>query len=167
MIRSLLAAAAALAAFASINAWAADPLPTETHKVLTAPVATEAAQAAIAACKAQGYNVTAAVDDRIGNLKVLIVRDGPPSVSTEVARRKAYTSAKLGVSTGDYTKRVSNPNAFNPGMFDRRLSTGEGGLPIKVGNETIGGIAVAGAPGGDKDEACARAGLDKVKDQLN
>ena len=52
-------------------------------------------------------------------------------------------------------------------MFDRQVSTGEGGLPIKVGNDTIGAIAVAGAPGGDKDEACARAGLDKVKDQLS
>ena len=40
-------------------------------------------------------------------------------------------------------------------------------MPIKVGNDTIGGIAVAGAPGGDKDEACARAGLGKVKDQLS
>ena len=68
-------------------------------------------------------------------------------------------------------KRVSNQNAFNPAKFGRRLSTGEGGLPIKVGNDTIGGTAVAGtvagAPGGDKDEACARAGLDKVKDQLS
>jgi uncharacterized protein GlcG (DUF336 family) len=160
------AAAAGLAALTGINAWA-DPLPTETYKVLTAPVAVEAAQAAIAACKAQGYSVTAAVDDRNGMLKVLIVRDGPPGVATEVARRKAYTSARLGVSTGDFTKRVSNPNAFNPANFDRRLSTGEGGLPIKVGNETVGGIAVAGAPGGDKDEACARAGLDKVKNDLS
>jgi uncharacterized protein GlcG (DUF336 family) len=41
-----------------------------------------------------------------------------------------------------------------------------GGLPIKVGSETIGGIGVSGAPGGDKDEACARAGLDKIKDRL-
>lgn len=161
------ALAAGVALVTGMNAWAADPLPTETHKVLTAALAVEAAQAAIAACKAQGYNVSAAVADRDGMQKVLIVRDGPPFVTAEVARRKAYTSAKLGVSTGDFTKRVSDPHAFNPGMFDRRLSTGQGGLPIKVGSETIGGIAVAGAPGGDKDEACARAGLDKVKDQLS
>jgi len=51
-------------------------------------------------------------------------------------------------------------------MFDRQVSTGEGGLPIKVGNDTIGGIAVAGALGCDKDEPC-RAGLDKIKDQLS
>jgi uncharacterized protein GlcG (DUF336 family) len=97
----------------------------------------------------------------------VIVRDGPPGVGTEVTRRKAYTAAVQRVSTGDYTKRVSRPGAFNPGMFDSQLATGEGGVPIKVGEDTIGGIAVGGAPGGDKDEACALAGIEKIKDRLN
>ena len=135
--------------------------------MLTAALAVEAAQAAIAACKAQGYNVTVTVADRIGTPKVVIVRDGPPGVGAEVTRRTAYTAAVQRVSTGDYTKRVSTPGAFNPGMFDKELSTGEGGVPIKVGDDTIGGIAAAGAPGGDKDEACAVAGLNKIKDRLN
>jgi uncharacterized protein GlcG (DUF336 family) len=98
---------------------------------------------------------------------VVIVRDGPAGVGPEVARRKAYTAALQRVSTGDFTKRVSAPGAFNPGMYDSTLSTGQGGVPIKVGEDTIGGIAVAGAPGGDKDEACAVAGIDKIKDRLN
>jgi uncharacterized protein GlcG (DUF336 family) len=160
-------AVAALAALTGINAGAAQPLPTETHKVLTAVLAVEAAQAAIAACKAQGYNVTVTVADRMGTPKVVIVRDGPPGVGTEVTRRKAYTAAVQRVSTGDYTKRVSTPGAFNPGMFDSQLVTGQGGVPIKVGEDTIGAIAVGGAPGGDKDEACALAGIDKIKDRLN
>ena len=168
MFRSYaLTAAAILTVSASINAWAADPLPTETHKVLTAALAVEAAQAAIAACKAQGYNVTVTVADRGGAPKVVIVRDGPPGVGTEVTRRKAYTAALQRVSTGDFTKRVSAPGAFNPGMYDSQLTTGQGGVPIKVGEDTIGGIAVGGAPGGDKDEACAIAGIDKIKDRLN
>jgi uncharacterized protein GlcG (DUF336 family) len=168
MFRSYtLTAAAILTVSASINAWAADPLPTETHKVLTAALAVEAAQAAIAACKAQGYNVTVTVADRGGVPKVVIVRDGPPGVGTEVTRRKAYTAALQRVSTGDFTKRVSTPGAFNPGMYDSQLTTGQGGVPIKVGEDTIGGIAVGGAPGGDKDEACAIAGIDKIKDRLN
>jgi uncharacterized protein GlcG (DUF336 family) len=70
------------------------------------------------------------------------------------------------VSTGDYTTRVSTPGAFNPGMYDKELTTGLGGLPIKAGEDTIGGISAAGAPGGDKDEACANAGLAKISDQL-
>jgi uncharacterized protein GlcG (DUF336 family) len=162
-----LTATAVLAALTSVNAWAADPLPTETHKVLTAALAVEAAQAAIAACKAQGYNVTVTVADRIGAPKVVIVRDGPAGVGTEVTRRKAYTSAMQRVSTGDFTKRISTPGAFNPSMFDTQLATGQGGVPIKVGEDTIGAIAVGGAPGGDKDEACAIAGIDKIKDRLN
>jgi uncharacterized protein GlcG (DUF336 family) len=168
MIRSYaLTIAAVLAVSSSGNVWAADPLPTETHKVLTAALAVEAAQAAIAACKAQGYNVTVTVADRMGTPKVVIVRDGPPGVGTEVTRRKAYTAAVQRVSTGDFTKRVSTPGAFNPGMYDSQLATGQGGIPIKVGEDTIGGIAVGGAPGGDKDEACATAGLEKIKDRLN
>ena len=64
MIRSYaLAAATGLAIFTSVNAWPADPLPTETHKSLPLELAVEAAQAAIAACKAQGYNVTVTVAD--------------------------------------------------------------------------------------------------------
>jgi uncharacterized protein GlcG (DUF336 family) len=168
MIRSYaLAAAAGLAVLVATNALAADPLPSETHKVLTADLAMEAAQAAMAACKAQGYGVSVVVADRMGTPKVIIVRDGPRGVGPEVARRKAYTAALQRVSTGDYTKRVSTPGAFNPGMYDKELSTGEGGLPIKVGDDTIGGIAAAGAPGGDKDEACALAGINKIKDRLN
>jgi uncharacterized protein GlcG (DUF336 family) len=167
MIRSYaLAAAAGLAACTGLPALAADPLPTETHKVLTAELALEAAQAAIAACKAQGYNVTVTVADRAGTPKVVIVRDGPPGVGRESTRRKAYTAAVQRVSTGDFTKRVTTPGAFNPGMYDPDLSTGLGGVPIKVGEDTIGGIAAAGAPGGDKDEACAAAGVAKISDRL-
>src|SRR5215469_15191726 len=160
------ALAAGLAARLSCPALAADPLPTESHKVLTAALALEAAEAAIAHCKSQGYNVTVTVADRLGAPKVVIVRDGPPGVARESTRRKAYTAAVLRVSTADYTKRISNPNAFNPGMYDPELATGPGGVPIKAGEETIGGIAAAGAPGGDKDEACAQAGVDKIKDRL-
>jgi uncharacterized protein GlcG (DUF336 family) len=163
----MLAAAAGLATLATHGAAAADPLPVESHKVLTAEVAIEAAQAAIAACKAQGYNVTVTVADRMGTPKVVIVRDGPPGVGRESTRRKAYTAAVQRVSTADFTKRISTPGAFNPGQFDAELATGGGGVPIKVGDDTIGGIAAAGAPGADKDEACAQAGVDKIKDRLN
>ena len=161
-----LAATAALAALTSQNAWAADPLPTESHKVLTAALALEAAEAAVASCKQQGYNVTVTIVDRMGTPKLILVGDGARPLTLEVTRRKAYTSAMQRVSTGDFTKRVSTPGAFNPGMYDKEITTGQGGLPIKAGEDTIGGIAAAGAPGGDKDEACANAGLAKISDQL-
>ncbi|PYJ65154.1 MAG: heme-binding protein [Deltaproteobacteria bacterium] len=167
MIRSrALMAATAFAAFTGVNAFAADAVPTETFKVLTVDLALEAAQAAIAACKAQGYAVTVTVADRLGNAKIVIVRDGPQGVGSESTRRKAYTAARMRVSTTDFTKRISTPGAFNPAQFDAQLATGAGGVPIKAGEETIGGIAVAGAPGGDKDEACAQAGVTKISDRL-
>jgi uncharacterized protein GlcG (DUF336 family) len=166
MIRSyVVAAAAALSMFTTVSPLAAEGLPTETHKLLPVALAVEAAQTAIATCKGQGYNVSVSVADRSGLPQLLIVGDGASTLSREVARRKAYTSAMLKVSTGDFAKRVAG-GGFNPAVFDAQLATAVGGLPIKVGDETIAAIGVSGAPGGDKDEACADAGLAKIRDQL-
>jgi uncharacterized protein GlcG (DUF336 family) len=166
MIRSCaLAAAAAVTAFTSINSLAAEGLPTETHRVLPVALAIEAAQTAIATCKGQGYNVSVSVAERSGLPQLLIVGDGAGGLSREVARRKAYTAVQFRVSTADFAKRVAG-GGFNPAVFDTQLVTAIGGLPIKVGNDTIAAIGVSGAPGGDKDEAGAQAGLAKIRDQL-
>jgi len=162
-----LGVAAFVAGLTAMNASAADPLPTETHKVLTAALAVEAAEAAIAACKAQGYNVTVTIADRTGAPTLVLVGDGAGAVTREVTRRKAYTAALWKMSTGDFSKRFPTPTGFNPAVYDPQLASGQGGVPIKVGNDTIGAIAAAGAPGGDKDEVCALAGLDKISDRLN
>jgi uncharacterized protein GlcG (DUF336 family) len=166
MIRSCaLAVTAAVVLIAGINPSAAQGLPTETHKLLPAALAVEAAQTAIATCKGQGYNVSVAVAERSGLPQLLIVGDGAGALSREVARRKAYTASQLRVSTADFAKRVAG-GGFNPAVFDAQLVTAVGGLPIKVGEDTIAGIGVSGAPGGEKDEACAQAGLAKIADRL-
>jgi uncharacterized protein GlcG (DUF336 family) len=165
MIRSYVLAASAAFVAVTTSALAADPLPTVTYKLFPAALAIEAAQTAIATCKGQGYNVSVAVADRTGLPQLLIVGDGASVLSREVARRKAYTSAQLRVSTADFAKRVAG-GGFNPAVFDTQLVTAIGGLPVKVGDETIAGIGVSGAPGGDKDEACAQAGLAKISDRL-
>ena len=152
-------------AASSANAARAEGLPTETRHLLTADLAVEAAQAAIASCKAQGWNVSVTIADRGGLTKLVLVGDGAGGVSRESTRRKAYTSALLGISTDDLAKRIAS-GGFNPTIYDPQMVAGAGGLPIKVGSETIGGIAAAGAPGADKDEACAKAGLDKISDRL-
>ena len=85
--------ALAVIALSGVAAAAADPLPTETFKVLPLTLAVEAAQAAIAACKAEGFAVTAAVADRAGNLQVLLAGDGASVLSRDITRRKAYTGA--------------------------------------------------------------------------
>jgi hypothetical protein len=83
-----LSAVAGIALFTSIAAVAAEPLPTETFKILPAALAVEAAQAAIASCKAQGYTVSVSVVNRVGDLKLLLVGDGASAVS-----RRRFRSA--------------------------------------------------------------------------
>src|SRR6266849_861636 len=102
-----LAAAIALVVLASQNAWAADPLPSETHKVLPLALAVEAAQAAIAACKQQGYNVAASIVERTGWPQLLLVGDGTSFGARELSRRKAYTSAMRRAPTGDLVKSIA------------------------------------------------------------
>jgi uncharacterized protein GlcG (DUF336 family) len=127
----------------------------------------EAAQAAIAACKAQGYNVTVTVADRGGMPVVVLVGDGARYLTREVTRRRAHTAALWKMSTAEFTKRYPTPTGFSPIFFDPQLVAGQGGVPNNIGDDTIGAIATAGAPGADKDEACAIAGLDQIKDRLN
>ena len=168
MIRSgALAAIACIALFGNVSVVPAEPLPTATFKILPAALAVEAAQAAIASCKTQGYTVSVALVDRVGDLKLLLVGDGASALTRSLSRRKAYTAATRRVSTGELAKQVAAPGAFNPTLYDRQLVALAGGVPIKVGDETIGAIGVSGAPGGDKDEACANAGIAKIADRLN
>jgi uncharacterized protein GlcG (DUF336 family) len=167
MIRLCTPAIAGIALFGSISVLPAESLPTETFKILPSALAVEASQAAVAACKSQGYNVAVAIVDRTGNLKLLLVGDGAGALTPSLSRRKAYTAAMRRVSTADLAKQVAAPGAFNPTLYDRQLVTVLGGVPIKAGDEMIGAIGVSGAPGGDKDEACANAGIAKITDRLN
>jgi uncharacterized protein GlcG (DUF336 family) len=167
MIRSYAPAIVGIALFGSVSVGRTEPLPTETFRVLPAALAIEAAQAAMAACKAQGYAISVAVVDRTGNLKLLLVGDGAGALTPSLSRRKAYTAATRRVSTAELAKQVAAPGAFNPTLYDRQLVALGGGAPIKAGDEMIGAIGVGGAPGGDKDEACANAGIAKITDRLN
>ena len=137
------------------------------QKVLPLSLATEAAQAAVAACKQKGFHISAAVTDQGGLVRALLRDDaaGPHTLDSSV--KKAYTAASLGVSTGVLTKiMVEHPDATGLRDMSNRILIMQGGLPIKAGTEVIGGIGVGGTPGGDTDEACARAGLEKIMDRL-
>jgi uncharacterized protein GlcG (DUF336 family) len=83
----------------------------------------------------------------------------------ENSQRKAYTARTFRMSSGEFAQRVKD----NPTLSAVHLTgviAAQGALPIKVGDDAIGAVGVSGAPGGEKDEACAKAGLDKVADQL-
>ena len=82
------------------------------------------------------------------------------------SRRKAFTSVTFRQPSADWAKRVLTDPAV-AGLKDTEgtIALG-GGVPIKAGNEVIGAIGVSGAPGGEKDEACTNAGIQKVADKL-
>jgi uncharacterized protein GlcG (DUF336 family) len=139
-----------------------------TEKNISAPMALTIAQTAMEACQAQGYRVSVTVLDRAGEVKVAVRGDGANPHTPENSRRKAYTAKTIRASSADFAKRVNDPTnmtaraqATLPGFIALA-----GALPIKVGDDVIGAVGVSGAPGGERDEACAQAGIDKVADHL-
>ena len=145
----------------------ADDSATVTYKSLSPEVALEAAQAALKQCRADGFQVAVAVVDRFGQPQVML-RDryaGLPAADTATA--KAYTALSFHAATSDLAKSIKS------GQMDAGLARLPhvamlaGGLVIEAGGTVLGGIGVAGAPGGDKDEACAKAGLDAIRDRID
>jgi uncharacterized protein GlcG (DUF336 family) len=136
-----------------------------TKKDLSLDLAKTIAEATLAACRAKGFHTSVAVVDRAANLIVLLRDEQSSSQTAEVARRKAYTAKMFGISTFEFQKRTEPGQPYaEQRRFADALALG-GGIPIKVGNETIGGVASSGSSQ-EQDDECARAGLAKVADQL-
>lgn len=146
-----------------------------THR-MPAALAMDAVEAAVAACTQQGYGVTATVID-VDAERIAVLRGDTAGVHTfEASWGKAYTAvgfaplAKVDTS-GEVAARVAQFSARQaPGTLPfqppEHMIFRAGGLTIKVGEEVIGAIGVGGAPTAEADEACARAGLDKIRDRL-
>jgi uncharacterized protein GlcG (DUF336 family) len=112
-----------------------------------------------------GAIASIAVVDRAGRIKVLFQGDGGSPHNLELARRKAYTARTFRQPSAAWAKRTETTNQGQRMLTDV-IPLG-GGVPIMVGKETIGGIGLSGAPGGQpKEEACGMAGIAKVADQL-
>jgi uncharacterized protein GlcG (DUF336 family) len=136
-----------------------------THKDISLAMATTIAQTAMDTCKAQGYNVSVHVVGRDGQVILGVRNDGAGLATFENSMKKAFTARTFGRSSGEFADGVKgNPNAG--ALFLTNITPAQGALPIKVGNETIGAVGVSGAPGGEKDEVCAKAGIDKVAAEL-
>src|SRR6476661_7354619 len=135
-----------------------------TSKVLTLDVAEMIAQEALAKCRADGYKVTVLVVDGLNAPKALLRDDGATASTTEVAKMKATATMLYNRPSGPaqpLPPGQTAPPATIPGTINA-----QGGVPIKVGESTIGAVAVSGAPGGDKDAVCANAGIAKASDRL-
>jgi uncharacterized protein GlcG (DUF336 family) len=97
---------------------------------------------------------------------ILQVRgDGTGPHTVENSFRKAYTARTFRQPSGDFAKRLKE-NPLLPLIHLTNVVAAQGALPIKAGDDVIGAVGVSGAPGGEKDEVCAKAGIDKVSDQL-
>ena len=136
-----------------------------SHKDLSISVATTIAVTAIDTCKAQGYNVSAHVLGREGQVIVAIRNPAAGFATFENSMKKAYTARTTRAPSGRFADNVKgNPNAAQ--FFLTNFVAAQGALPITVGNDVVGAIGISGAPGGDKDEACAKAGIDRVAADL-
>ncbi len=131
-------------------------------------LAVEAAQSAVIACLANGYKVTALVADSGGVPVALLSGDGAGARTIDVAASKAAVVLKYKTASGVIVERAKTDAALAAELTaDPKIGVArQGALPIIAGGELIGAFAVSGAPGGDKDEACVKIGLDKITGRL-
>ena len=134
------------------------------QKNLSLGMAKAIAEGTIAACKAKGFNTSAAVVDRAGQVMVILRDEQATAQTVEMARRKAYTALMFRTSTLEFQKRTTDP-AFAAQRDVADILALGGGVPIAVGTEIVGGVGSSGSSQ-DMDDACARAGLAKVADLL-
>ncbi|MDN5869687.1 MAG: heme-binding protein [Nitrococcus sp.] len=136
----------------------AKPLP--MVPVLPLDLAHKAVRAAVAACSKDGYRVSAAIVNRSGVLKAFARADGAGAHTVDSARHKAYTAASLREPTAKLAGLIAkHPELQALRDMNESILILAGGLPIRIDGQFVGGIGVGGAPGGELDEGCARAGL--------
>jgi uncharacterized protein GlcG (DUF336 family) len=155
-----------LAAFLAGTHVASAQEATFTVRQLTPETAIKAAQAALAACRASGYQVAVAMVDRSGITQVFL-RDrvaGPHTV--EIAVNKAWTAASFRQDTMALNQSSQPGQPAAPIRHFPRVVVMGGGIPIEAGGSLLGAIAVSGAPGGEADEVCARIGIQTIREDI-
>jgi uncharacterized protein GlcG (DUF336 family) len=157
-----------LAVFASATVLAAGPASAQAPQVeknISMAMAMTVMQGALDQCTKDGYKVSVVIVDKGGNVAGSIRGDGTGPHTMEFARMKAYTARTRNQTSLQTMKLLEDPaNAFIR-QIPNVVGVG-GGVPIRVGSEVIGAVGVSGAPGGEKDEACANAGIAKVEAAL-
>jgi uncharacterized protein GlcG (DUF336 family) len=135
--------------------------------LMSPELAVRAAQAAIAACRQAGYQVSVAVVDRTGQTQVLL-RDRLAGIHTgEAATAKAWTAASFKTDTTVLARATaSGSEASGIRNIPRALAVG-GGIMIEANGSLLGAIGISGAPSGAADDACARAGIAAIDEDLN
>ena len=139
---------------------------TFTTKSLTPETALKAAQAALAKCRADGFQVAVAVVDRAGLTQVLLRDRFAGAHTPDYAVNKAWTAVSFRTNTTEMEK-ATRPGQPMAGVRNiPRFASVGGGQMIQAGGSLLGGIGVSGAPGGDNDDVCAAAGIKAIADEL-
>ncbi len=136
-----------------------------THRI-SAALANEAVGAAVAACATKGYAVSAVLVDIDGVRQAMLRGDNAGIHTTVAARDKAYTAVSLKTDLSALAERFKTTPPPSVLAKTPHLVMSPGAIAIKIGGEVVGALGVSGAPGGEKDEACAHVGLDKIKERL-
>jgi uncharacterized protein GlcG (DUF336 family) len=131
-----------------------------TERNISLNAAMELATASLERCRADGYKVTITVLNRHARTAVVLSDDGVNPHTIENSMRKAYTAFTTRSPSVEMGKRTQ-PGLSGFLLLDR-ITTIEGGLPIFAGKELVGSVGISGAPGGEKDAACAQTGIDKI-----
>ena len=166
LVVPLLAAVAAPAPAADPGGGGCDTCNVVSEKALSLDLAQAIAQGALAKCRADGNHVSVTVLDRDGLLKIAFRDNGAGPHTIVTSRRKAFTSVTFKQLSGQWAHRVLTDPAI-AGLKDTAGTIAlAGGMPVRAGGEVVGAIGVSGSPGGDKDEACANAGVAQFSDKL-
>jgi len=155
-----------IASLLGASALQAQPAAHYSVRLMTPEIALKATQAAIAHCRAQGHQVAVAVVDRSGLLQALLRDRFAGAHTPEVATDKAWTAASFRIPTAALARETQAGQPMSGIRQRARVMAIGGGLPIEAGGAVLGAIGVSGAPGGDADDACAKAGIQAVIDEL-
>lgn len=138
-----------------------------TYKLLSPEIALDSARAALAECRKRGYQVAVAVVDRFGVTQVMLRDRFAGAHTPTTAAGKAWTAASFRTNT-TALMAISQPGMPQSGLRDLpgAVILG-GGMVIEGGGSMVGAVGVSGAPGGDADDACAKAGIDAIRDRLD
>lgn len=135
-----------------------------TQRSVGMELARDLAQASVDACRADGWQVTAVVVNRAGDIQA-VLRDSLASRYTiQIAQEKAESVILSGAASADF--RRNRQDIRMEMNHVRGILMLEGGVPIRAGGALIGALGVSGAPGGEKDERCALAALEKLRERL-
>jgi uncharacterized protein GlcG (DUF336 family) len=155
-----------LAALALAFSCTAGAQATFTVRVLTPETALKAAQAALKKCRDSGYQAAVAVVDRMGVTQVLL-RDrfaGPHTV--DMAGAKAYTAVSFRTNTAELADATQAGRPQSGIRHRPGVAAVGGGMMIEASGSLLGAIGVSGAPGGKEDDACAAAGIEAIREDI-